>query len=145
MDTKAAGDFLGLRSVSCNDIAEVQNNSEGEKSMEKSDDPMIASTRSISNGIGASKPGVIIARSAEFVAGNPSKDGTKGSFRPWSSLCTIPQNSVSVIANETHPFSGLLTSQLQCTNCKWKVSIFFPFAYFYVLEVLIQSPINRKI
>ena len=72
------------------------------------------------------KPGIIIARSSDIISkliGDKGADGD--SLRPWNSLCTIPsQTSTASFSNKVHPFSGLLTSQLICTECEWKVKPF---------------------
>ncbi|XP_043282295.1 ubiquitin carboxyl-terminal hydrolase 30 homolog [Venturia canescens] len=95
-------DSLGLRSVSCNDITQMEQNSCSK--MMRSNEP----------------PGVIIARSAETIF-NGGRNGERTTSEPWNWLRAIPRSNLSVIPNETkNPFSGLLTSQLQCTNCEWK-------------------------
>lgn len=113
-DKQLSVDSLGLRSVSCNDIVLMEQNSRSGKT--KSNEP----------------PGVIIARSAETIFKEEKQEG-KTTSEPWSWLRAIPRSSLSVITNETqHPFSGLLTSQLQCTNCKWKVSNLLEKVIFFV-------------
>lgn len=131
-DIKGSGDPFGMRSsVSCNDITREEN---GSKETEKIDkhlpDQMSASTKSIPRFFGTSvdgpKPGMIVARSSEVISVDNREDSLAGefSFRAWNSLCTIPTSSIPTLSSVTHPFSGLLTSQLQCTNCNWKVSGF---------------------
>ncbi|XP_015597416.1 ubiquitin carboxyl-terminal hydrolase 30 homolog [Cephus cinctus] len=125
-DIKGSGDPLGLRSVSCNDIAASEKHPEALTTIDKNcNDQMIASTQSVSRtSIPSNKPGMILARSSEILTKEELVNcADKGIFRPWSSLCAIPLPSVPALSNEVHPFSGLLTSQLQCTNCNWKSSV----------------------
>lgn len=127
-DMKGSGDPSVLRSVSCNDIAAVQMNVSNTNKINKNcNGYVVASTQSISNVPNVSlsiKPGMILARSSEIISGCSGNNMLEnGSFRPWNSLCAIPLPTISPPSMELHPFSGLLTSQLQCTECKWKSSV----------------------
>lgn len=122
---RGMGDTLNLRSASCNDIASVKNNSDNPKGFDKNcNNQMMTSTSSISN-ISPSmcKPGMILARSSELLSRNIQSNGDCTSlFRSWKSLCTMPFINIPSVSVETHPFSGLITSQVQCSDCFWKVS-----------------------
>lgn len=122
---KGSGDPLGLRSVSCNDITTAQNDLPTTNDVEKKCNGHVVSTQSVlnvSNPYQVMKPGMIFARSTEIISSNNGINNLENeSFRPWNSLCTIPLPTISSLSVELHPFSGLLTSQLQCTECKWKV------------------------
>ncbi|XP_011493868.1 PREDICTED: ubiquitin carboxyl-terminal hydrolase 30 [Ceratosolen solmsi marchali] len=133
-DIKGSGDPVNLRSVSCNDIVSVNEKRDfpNEKNKQNKNLPshIVSYAQSIANvsaTVPAVKPGIIIARSSELLSKIIGDHGAEGdSLRPWSSLCTIPlQSSTSTLSNKVHPFSGLLTSQLICTECKWKGSVHF--------------------
>lgn len=119
LNDEGAGDAVNLRSVSCNDLAAAAKHNQFQISnggLDKNYNNHIASsTHSIRN-LSSSKPGIILTRSLE-VPINLINDAEK----PWNSLHTITPSR----PQDSHPFSGLLTSQLQCTNCNWKVSYFF--------------------
>lgn len=131
-DIKGSGCDPGvLRSVSCNDISSKtkyheQPKENGHNGVDHNNHA-INHTQSITNVATASsmKPGLIIARSTEIIPGINGEIGNGDyngdSQKPWSSLCQIPSSSIPSLSNSFHPFSGLLTSQLQCTECKWKV------------------------
>lgn len=125
---KGSGDPSGLKSVSSyNDIATTQEDVPTTNGMDKNCDGYAAApTKSICNLSNASlsvKPGMILARSSEIISGcGGDRTLENGSFRPWNSLCAISLPTISAYSMELHPFSGLITSQLQCTECKWKVS-----------------------
>lgn len=141
------GDTLNLRSASCNDIASVKNNSDNPKGFDKNcNNQMMTSTSSISNtSPSICKPGMILARSSELLLQNIQSNGDCTSlFRSWKSLCTMPFINIPSVSVETHPFSGLITSQVQCSDCFWKVllqkwPIFF---YFLINFYLIFLPSN---
>lgn len=131
-DIKGSGDPVNLRSVSCNDIASVNNGTceipnETNKNLSNHVMNYAQSITNVSVSMASIKPGIIIARSSEIISKiieDKSMDQTKP--RPWTSLCTIPSqaNAHSLSSpNKVHPFSGLLTSQLICTECEWKVNI----------------------
>lgn len=116
---------LNLRSASCNDIASVKNGTDTPKGFDKNcNNQMMTSTSSISSmspSIGY-KPGMILARSSELLSrGIQSNGDCKSPFRSWKSLCTMPFINIPSVSIETHPFSGLITSQIQCNGCFWKV------------------------
>lgn len=89
---------------------------------------MVSYAQSITN-VSASmlsiKPGMIIARSSEILSKIIGESGAEGDcFRPWTSMCAIPfQTNTPSFSSKVHPFSGLMTSQLICTECTWKVNI----------------------
>ncbi|XP_033209108.1 ubiquitin carboxyl-terminal hydrolase 30 homolog isoform X2 [Belonocnema kinseyi] len=127
-DMKGSGDPLGLRSVSCNDITTALKDVRTTNGMDKNCIGYIAaSTKTIGNVSNVPlpvKPGMILARSSEIISGfSGNKILENGSFRPWNSLCAISLPTISEYSMELHPFSGLLTSQLQCTECKWKSAV----------------------
>ncbi|KAG7208901.1 hypothetical protein KM043_015082 [Ampulex compressa] len=125
-DAKGAGDAISLRSVSCNDIVSVEKDINTPNGFDKNcNSHLITSTSSVlSMSITCNKPGMILARSSELLSRNhEGSSKNEGSFRPWSSLCTMPFSSLPSKSVEVHPFSGLLTSQLQCSNCKWKSAV----------------------
>ncbi|XP_034952468.1 ubiquitin carboxyl-terminal hydrolase 30 homolog [Chelonus insularis] len=123
-DVKGSGDSLALRSVSCNDIAQAEVSTTINNLDKNSNHPLNSSTKSISHFSICNKPGIILARSSEILCRALAEPIDEQSpSRTWSSLCTIPQQSSCVLSNETHPFSGLLTSQLKCTNCNWKSAV----------------------
>ncbi|XP_046619559.1 ubiquitin carboxyl-terminal hydrolase 30 homolog isoform X1 [Neodiprion virginianus] len=131
-DIRGSGDPFGMRtSVSCNDIARKDEARESDVHNTCLPDQMTASTKSIPKAFGSSidgaKPGMIIARSSEVISRDGEGENSKAAFpfRAWNSLCTIPGPSIPAMSNVTHPFSGLLTSQLQCTNCNWKSSVHY--------------------
>lgn len=124
-NSRGSGDQFVPRSVSCSDITRDENGSTIEEA-----DKITASTKSIpkmfgNNYAGVLKPGMIVARSSEVVSiDEGSYMEMEESFRAWNSLCTITSPNVPVLSKIAHPFSGLLTSQLKCTNCNWKVITF---------------------
>ncbi|XP_023245646.1 ubiquitin carboxyl-terminal hydrolase 30 [Copidosoma floridanum] len=130
-DIKGSGEPVNIRSVSCNDIANECNiPSEIQKNVGNHAVSYTQSTMSVLTASMASvKPGIILARSSDVVSvvgenGEPSAEGD--SLRPWNSLCTIPfQSCAPTLPNKVHPFSGLLTSQLICTECEWKGPVRF--------------------
>ncbi|EFN74641.1 Ubiquitin carboxyl-terminal hydrolase 30 [Camponotus floridanus] len=118
---------LNLRSASCNDIASVKNGTDTSKGFDKNcNNQMMTSTSSISSmspSIGC-KPGMILARSSELLSRSIQSNGDcKSPFRSWKSLCTMPFINIPSVSIETHPFSGLITSQIQCNSCFWKSSV----------------------
>ncbi|KZC04513.1 PREDICTED: ubiquitin carboxyl-terminal hydrolase 30 homolog [Dufourea novaeangliae] len=121
-DIKKLGDSLTLRSVSCNDIVSANKSSNVPNGFDKNcNSHAMSTTPSISNiSMAYNKPGMILARSSELLSKNVGDVGNKESFRSWSSLCAMPVPNIPTMSIEAHPFSGLLTSQLQCSNCKWK-------------------------
>lgn len=122
VDTKKSGDSLTFRSVSCNDILSANKNVNTPNGLDRNCNNHVMSTSSVSSIPTAyNKPGMIIARSSELLSKNIGCGENKESIRSWSSLCTMPVSNSSSMSIEVHPFSGLLTSQLQCSNCKWKV------------------------
>lgn len=125
-DTKKLGDSLTFRSVSCNDIVSVNKNPNIPNGFDKNcNNHVISSTTSISSiPMAYNKPGIILARSSELLSRNVKLEGNKESFKPWSSLCAMSFSNTT-ISVEVHPFSGSLTSQLQCSCCKWKVNFLF--------------------
>lgn len=125
-DTKKLGDPLTFRSVSCNDIVSVNKNPNIPNGFDKNcNNHVISSTTSISSiPMVYNKPGIILARSSELLSRNVKLEGNKESFKPWSSLCAMSFSNTT-ISVEVHPFSGSLTSQLQCSCCKWKVNFLF--------------------
>lgn len=138
-DVRATGDTLNLRSASCNDIASVKNNSDNPKGFDKNcNNQMMTSTLSISSTSPSTcRPGMILARSSELLSRSIQSNGDCSSlFRSWKSLCAMPLTNIPSVSVETHPFSGLITSQVQCSDCFWKVSVaktkenqFFSFSY----------------
>ncbi|XP_011148203.1 ubiquitin carboxyl-terminal hydrolase 30 homolog isoform X2 [Harpegnathos saltator] len=65
------------------------------------------------------KPGMIIARSPELLSRNNGE--YINSIWSWQCLFTIPYSNTP--STETNPFSGLITSQLQCSTCVKKSSV----------------------
>lgn len=121
-DTKKLGDPLTFRSVSCNDIVSVNKNPNIPNGFDRNCNNHVISSTSISSiPMTYNKPGIILARSSELLSKNVEIEKNKESFKPWSSLCTMSFSTAPPISIEVHPFSGLLTSQLQCSCCKWKV------------------------
>ena len=126
-DIKGSGEPVNLRSVSCNDIAEVNKNSQATNEANKNlSNHTVSYAQSISNvsaSMSSLKPGIIIARSSEIISKIIGENGAEGdSLKPWSSLCAISsQSNNATLSNKVHPFSGLLTSQLICSECQWKV------------------------
>ncbi|XP_078039109.1 ubiquitin specific protease 30 isoform X1 [Augochlora pura] len=122
IDTKKFGDCINLRSVSCNDIVSANKNSNLPNGFDRNcNSHVISSTSSISNiPVAYNKPGMILARSSELLSKSTEGEENKESFRTWSSLCAMPVPNFQPMSIEGHPFSGLLTSQLQCSNCNWK-------------------------
>ncbi|OXU25501.1 hypothetical protein TSAR_000311 [Trichomalopsis sarcophagae] len=130
-DIKGSGDPVNLRSVSCNDIASANERCEVPRETNKNlSNHVVTYAQSITN-VSASmtsiKPGIILARSSEIISKIIGESGDDGdSLRPWSSMCAIPsQNTTPSFSNKVHPFSGLLTSQLICTECEWKSPVHF--------------------
>ncbi|XP_031846038.1 ubiquitin specific protease 30 [Nomia melanderi] len=121
-DAEKLGDPLTFRSVSCNDIASANKKSNMPNGFDRNcNNHVMSSTSSISSiSLAYSKPGQILARSSELLSKNIGNEENKESFRTWSSLCAMPVPNFPPMSIEVHPFSGLLTSQLQCSNCKWK-------------------------
>lgn len=118
---------MTLRSVSCNDISTNQNLNPSQTLNDVNEvSNNVTHTQSITNVavISSMRPGMIIARSSEVVSGMGDLDAGGDTLKQWSSLCAISMSNVPSFSNNVHPFSGLLTSQLQCTECKWKVKIF---------------------
>ncbi|XP_072746825.1 ubiquitin carboxyl-terminal hydrolase 30 homolog [Anoplolepis gracilipes] len=118
---------LNLRSASCNDIASVKNGTDTPKGFDKNcNNQMMTSTSSIASmspSIGC-KPGMILARSSELLSRSVQTNGDyKSPFRSWKSLCTMPFVNIPSVSVETHPFSGLITSQVQCSGCSLKSSV----------------------
>lgn len=121
-------DTLNLRSASCNDItSQVKNNSDNPKGFDKNcNNQMMTSTSSISNTSPSTcRPGMILARSSELLSRSIQSNGDCMSLfeRTWKSLCTMPLMNIPSVSVETHPFSGLITSQVQCSDCFWKVLV----------------------
>lgn len=116
-DIKGSGEPVNMRSVSCNDLAkECRVPSEAKQTV-----PYAQSTTSV---LATSiKPGMILARSSDIVSLMGGETGAEGdSLKPWNSMCTIPlQSCPPKSPNKVHPFSGLMTSQLICTECQCKV------------------------
>ncbi|XP_058802775.1 ubiquitin carboxyl-terminal hydrolase 30 [Phymastichus coffea] len=133
-DIKGSGDPVNLRSVSCNDIASVNNGTceipnETNKILNNHVMNYAQSITNVSVSMTSIKPGIIIARSSEIISKIiEDKSINEKSTRPWTSLYAIPSqpNSHSLSSpNKVHPFSGLLTSQLICTECEWKSPVHF--------------------
>jgi len=123
---RAAGDALSLRSASCNDIASANNHSDAPKGFDKNcNNQIMTSTSSISTMSPSScRPGMILARSSELLSRSVHNNGDcKDLSRSWKSLCAMPFVNIPSVSVETHPFSGLITSQVQCDGCFWKVSM----------------------
>ncbi|EZA53986.1 hypothetical protein DMN91_000307 [Ooceraea biroi] len=121
-DARGVGDVL--RSASCNDIASAKNNTVAPKGFDKNcNNQMVTSTSSVSSMSPSScRPGMILARSSELLSRNVQSNGDcKSPFRSWKSLCSMP--FVNIPSVETHLFSGLITSQFQCSGCLWKSSV----------------------
>lgn len=126
-DTKKLGDPLSFRSVSCNDIVSANKSPNIPNGFDRNcNSHVISSTTSISSiPMAYNKPGIILARSSELLSKNVGVEENKESFKPWNSLCAMSFSIAPPISIVVHPFSGLLTSQLQCSCCKWKVSLLF--------------------
>lgn len=117
--------ILNLRSASCNDIASVKTETDTPKGFDKNcNNQMMTSTSSISSmppSVGC-RPGMILARSSELLSRSVQNNGEyKSPFKTWKSLCAMPFVNIPSVSIETHPFSGLITSQVQCSSCFWKV------------------------
>ncbi|XP_054010873.1 ubiquitin carboxyl-terminal hydrolase 30 homolog isoform X2 [Hylaeus anthracinus] len=125
VDTKKSSDSLSFRSVSCNDIVSANRNVSTPNGFDKNcNNHVMFSTPSISSILMAyNKPGMILARSSELLSNNMGGEENKDPLKSWSSLCAMPVSSTPSMSIEVHPFSGLLTSQLQCSNCKWKSAV----------------------
>ncbi|CAK9820344.1 Ubiquitin carboxyl-terminal hydrolase 30 homolog [Anthophora plagiata] len=126
-DTKKLGDPLTFRSVSCNDIVSANKAPNIPNGFDKNcNSHVISSMASVSSiPMVYNKPGMILARSSEILSKNVEAGENKESFKPWSSLCAMPFSNAPSISVEVHPFSGLLTSQLQCSYCKWKSAVLY--------------------
>ncbi|KAF3427250.1 hypothetical protein E2986_10371 [Frieseomelitta varia] len=125
-DTKKLGDPLTFRSVSCNDIVSANKNPNIPNGFDRNCNNHVISSTSISSiPMTYNKPGIILARSSELLSKNVEIEKNKESFKPWSSLCTMSFSTAPPISIEVHPFSGLLTSQLQCSCCKWKSAVHY--------------------
>lgn len=120
IDHRGSGDPIGLRSVSCNDIVSAERNPNSIHGFDANcNNHMTTSTPSISTHIPSEyRPGKILDRSSEMLSQIKRYDA--GNEPIWSYLCEVSLLNMPPIWNEVHPFSGLLTSQLQCTNCNWK-------------------------
>ncbi|XP_063983317.1 ubiquitin carboxyl-terminal hydrolase 30 homolog [Diachasmimorpha longicaudata] len=111
-------DPLTLRSVSCNDIPR-EDPSKPLNPSTTPHNPLISSTISIPH-MSTKKPGVILARSSEILTKYLNDESPESPQRGlWTSLIAIPQVNPP-LANDNHPFSGFLTSQLKCTRCQWR-------------------------
>ena len=129
-DIKGSGDPVNLISVSCNDIALANETCQVPRENKKIISNHVASYTQSTSNVSASmtslKPGIIIARSSDIIAkiiGENCDDGNEDSTRSWTSMGSISfQTTIPVLPNKVHPFSGLLTSQLICTECQWKVT-----------------------
>ncbi|KAG5337927.1 UBP30 hydrolase, partial [Acromyrmex charruanus] len=126
-DVRGTGDTLNLRSASCNDIASVENNSDNPKGFDKNcNNQIMTSTSSISSTSPSTcRPGMILARSSELLSRSIQGNGDCTSFfGSWKSLCAAMSfTNIPSMSVETHPFSGLITSQVQCSDCFWKSSV----------------------
>ncbi|XP_076671846.1 ubiquitin specific protease 30 [Andrena cerasifolii] len=124
-NTKKSGDSLTFRSVSYNDIVSANKSPDTPNGFDKNcNNHVMSSTSSISSiPVAYNKPGMILARSSELLSKNIGSGETKQLLKSWNSLCTMPVSNSSSMSIEVHPFSGLLTSQLQCSNCKWKSAV----------------------
>ncbi|XP_032683880.1 ubiquitin carboxyl-terminal hydrolase 30 homolog isoform X2 [Odontomachus brunneus] len=71
------------------------------------------------NALSKTKPGMIVARSSELLSRNNCE--YINSMWSWQNLFTIPYSNTPSM--ETNPFSGLITSQLQCSTCMKKSSV----------------------
>ncbi|XP_014605233.1 PREDICTED: ubiquitin carboxyl-terminal hydrolase 30 homolog isoform X1 [Polistes canadensis] len=123
MDLKNSGDQIGFRSVSCNDIVSAERNPNSMNGFDTNcNNHMTISTPSISSHIPSEyKPGKILDRSSEMLSQLKRYD-TENEEPIWNYLCKV-STYLPPIWNEVHPFSGLLTSQLQCINCNWKTPV----------------------
>lgn len=129
-DTKKSdaryNDPITFRSVSCNDIVSVNNSNIPNGLDRNCNSHVMSSTTSVSSiPITHNKPGMILARSSELLSRGIGSKESKDSFKTWSSLCTMPISNAPPMSVEVHPFSGLLTSQLQCSHCKWKSAVHY--------------------
>ncbi|XP_012272475.1 ubiquitin carboxyl-terminal hydrolase 30 homolog [Orussus abietinus] len=123
---KGSGDAFALRSVSCNDIALAEKDPSSLTAAidrNRNGFTTVSSLSASKDSIAAKQPGIILARSSEIISKKNGETEADGTFKLWSSLCIIPSPSTPVLSNHVHPFSGLLTSQLRCTNCNWKSSV----------------------
>ncbi|KAF7378848.1 ubiquitin carboxyl-terminal hydrolase 30 isoform X2 [Vespula maculifrons] len=120
-DLKGSGEPIGLRSVSCNDIVSAERNPNSMHGFDTNcNNHMTISTPSISSHIPSEyKPGKILDRSSEMLSQHKRYDA-ENDEPIWNYLCEVSLINMPPIWNEVHPFSGLLTSQLQCINCNWK-------------------------
>lgn len=136
-DIKDCGDLLGFRSVSCMDISQSETNVNGiDKHCNGNANMLSQSITNVStNHI---RPGMILARSSEIIPIATLLCNGDNEAKPWSSLCAIP--ATPTLSNEVHPFSGLLTSQLQCTDCKWKVRSIFLHCLQYSIKYCFRKP-----
>lgn len=121
-DIKGSGDHLSFRSVSCNDITKTDYSLSNKKNIN-----INISTKSIpySSSSIYNKPGMIFSRPSKLLFENIYDSQQEISpTKVWNSLLKITEKSnISVLSNETHPFSGFLTSQLKCINCNFKSSV----------------------
>ncbi|KAJ8681394.1 hypothetical protein QAD02_017181 [Eretmocerus hayati] len=131
-DIKGSGEPVNLRSVSCNDIVGANGPcdmpNETNKNLNNHVVSYAQSITNVSESMATVRPGIIIARSSEIISKFTTDENTGAegdSLRPWTSLCTIPSESNISSSNKVHPFSGLLTSQLICTECDWKSPVHF--------------------
>ncbi|XP_076244484.1 ubiquitin specific protease 30 isoform X2 [Calliopsis andreniformis] len=115
---------LTFRSVSCNDIVSANENVNTPNGFNKNCNNRVMSTSSVSSiPMAYNKPGMILARSSESLLNDVGKVNNKKYFSLWNSLCTMLISNPSSMSTEAHPFSGLLTSQLQCSNCTRKSAV----------------------
>lgn len=142
-DLKGSGEPIGLRSVSCNDIVSAERNPNSMHGFDTNcNNHMTISTPSISSHIPSEyKPGKILDRSSEMLSQNKRYDA-ENDEPIWNYLCEVSLINMPPIWNEVHPFSGLLTSQLQCINCNWKVGrnlyrYFLIFLFYSILFCII--------
>ncbi|XP_076765839.1 ubiquitin specific protease 30 [Xylocopa sonorina] len=125
--TKKLVSPLTVRSVSCNDIASANKTPNIPNGFDKNcNNHVMSSTTSISSiSMAYTKPGMILARSSQLFSKDIAAEENKAYCKPWSSLCAMPFSNAPSMSVKSHPFSGLLTSQLQCSNCKWKSAVHY--------------------
>ncbi|OAD59370.1 Ubiquitin carboxyl-terminal hydrolase 30 [Eufriesea mexicana] len=126
-DTKRFGDPLTFRSVSCYDIVSANKSPNIPNGFDRNcNSHVMSSAVSIpSIPMVYNKPGIILARSSELLSKSVGIEESKESLKQWSSLCAMPVPNAPPIVVEVHPFSGLLTSQLQCSCCTWKSAVHY--------------------
>ncbi|CAB0034584.1 unnamed protein product [Trichogramma brassicae] len=133
-DIKGSGDPIinnTIRSVSCNDIAAAHSKCSVPPETNKNISNHVASyaqsTTNVSGSTLSLKPGVILARSADILASLVMEKNGEGDAapKPWTSMSTLPMQTTAPLPNQVHPFSGLLTSQLICTECQWRSPVRF--------------------